>query len=85
MHCRFNTEEYSYENVKRPNNVIGEIYRHILYNEFMPNLKLRPSLFEMSWWHFKKCQAGFPPGTWNCAEDAKRFLELNKTYHFHPG
>ena len=85
-HYRFNTREYDYSTIHRTENVIGEIYRHILFDEMIPDLNKRPSLFDMSWWHFQHCKdRNYPNGTFKCTENGESFLILNQTYHFHPG
>ena len=81
---RFNKENYEYQNIHRRDTVIGEIYRHLLNDDVIADINKRPSLFEMSWWQQKSCKT-FPKGTWDCAAQKTRFLELNQTYHFHPG
>ena len=81
---RFNKENYEYQNIHKRDTVIGEIYRHLLNDDVIPDINKRPSLFEMSWWQQKNCKT-FPKGTWDCAAQKTRFSELNQTYHFHPG
>ena len=81
---RFNGREYHSTAIERTENVIGEIYRHILYDEAVPDLTKRPSLFDMSWWHFKHCKdRSYPLGTFNCSQNAERFIQLNQTFNFH--
>ena len=52
---RYNATEYDYRNVNNTTTVLGEIYRHILHDEVVPNINKRPTLFEMSWHHHKSC------------------------------
>ena len=83
FHYRFNSKEYDSTAIERTENVIGEIYRHILYDEVVPDLNKRPSLFDMSWWHNKKCKLlNSLSGTFNCSQNAERFIQLNQTFHF---
>ena len=81
---RYNATEYNFEVIRNTTTVLGEIYRHILYDEVVPDINQRPTLFEMSWHHQEHCNdTDYPKGTWNCTETAKTFIKLNKIYDFY--
>ena len=81
---RYNETEYNYETIHNTTTVLGEIYRHILYDEVIPHINDRPTLFEMSWRHQDFCNdTKYPKGIWNCTETAKTFDKLNNIYDFY--
>ena len=62
------------------------MYRYILYDEHIPDITKRPTLFEMSWPHHKDCDKDdSPKGIWNCSELSETYFRLNKVYHFTKG